>query len=207
MRTLARSTLLRHLLLAVVAVAVIMLATGQVDTFYDYQLAIIAAYLCAVAGLTVLTGLNGQVSLGQGALMAVGAYTTAKTQIYFSDHQITTQWTLFYSLAIAVAVTAVFGFVIGLAAARLRGPYLAGLTLAIVIAVPAVTTHWSSVFGADQGLPVPVNPPPAMLGQGFPNEQWQAYFAVIAAAITLFVLANLTHSRYGRMFRAVRDNE
>jgi branched-chain amino acid transport system permease protein len=155
----------------------------------------------------VLAGLNGQVSLGQSALMAVGAYTTAKTQIFFSDHNIATQWTLFYSLLIAVLVTSVFGLVIGLAAARLRGPYLAGLTLAIVVAVPAVTTNWSSFFGADQGLPVPVDPPPAMLGEGFPNEQWQAYFAVIAAAITLFGLANLTHSRYGRMFRAVRDNE
>lgn len=202
-----KSTLLRHLVLALIAIVVIMLATGQLDTFYDYQLAIIAAYMCAVAGLTVLTGQNGQVSLGQGALMAVGAYSTAKTQTYFSDHNITTQWTLLYSLAIAVLVACVFGLVIGLAAARLRGPYLAGLTLAIVIAVPAVTTHWSSFFGADQGLSVPMDPPPAMLGDGFPNEQWQAYFAVIAAASTLFALANLTRSRYGRTFRAVRDNE
>jgi branched-chain amino acid transport system permease protein len=207
MRTLWQSTLLRHLVIAVVAVLAIMFATGYVETFYDYQLAIIAAYLCAVAGLTVLTGQNGQVSLGQSAIMAVGAYTTALFQKMFSDHDVTTQWTLLYSLLAAVVVSGLAGLVIGLAAARLRGPYLAGLTLAIVLVVPAITTHWSSVFGADQGLPVPMNPPPAMLGDGFPNEQWQAYFAVLAAAVTMFLLANLVRSRVGRTFRAVRDNE
>ena len=94
-----QSTLLRHLVVALVAVIVaIMFATGYVETFYDYQLAVIAAYLCAVAGLTVLTGQNGQVSLGQSALMAVGAYTTALLQQMFSDHDVTTQWTLLYSL-------------------------------------------------------------------------------------------------------------
>ncbi len=207
MGVLRHSTLLRHLLIAIVAVFALMFATGYVETFYDYQLAIIAAYLCAVAGLTVLTGQNGQVSLGQSAIMAIGAYTTAKLQISFSGHDVTTQWTLLYSLAGAVIVSGLAGLIIGLAAARLRGPYLAGLTLAIVLVVPAVTTRWSDVFGADQGLPVPMNPPPAMLGEGFPNEQWQAYFATVAAAVTLFLLANLMRSRVGRTFRAVRDNE
>ena len=69
--------LLRHLAVAIVALAVMWYLTDHVQAFYDFQIATIAAYLCVVAGLTVLTGVNGQVSLGHSALMAVGAYTTA----------------------------------------------------------------------------------------------------------------------------------
>jgi ABC-type branched-subunit amino acid transport system permease subunit len=196
-------TLLWHLGGALVLVLLVMFATGYLTTFQDYQLALIAAYLCAVAGLTVLTGLSGQVSLGQGALLAVGAYTTAKMQAQFTSHNVSSQWTLLASLAVAVLVTCVVGLIIGLAAARLRGPYLAGLTLAIVVAVPAVATRYSGAFGGDQGLPVPVAPPPG----GYPNEQWQAYLATIAAAITLFFLANLVRGRFGRTMRAVRDDD
>jgi branched-chain amino acid transport system permease protein len=199
------STLLRHLAVAAVAVAVVLYASGQIELFWNYQLAVIAAYLCAVAGLTVLTGQNGQVSLGHAALMAVGAYSVAKFQTMFSDHEVTTQWTLFYSLVGAVVVTSVAGLVIGVAAARLRGPYLAGLTLAIVVVIPAITTRWS--LGGDQGLSVPLNPPPDGLGEGFPMERWQAWFATFAAAVTMLLLANLIRSRFGRSMRAVRDNE
>jgi branched-chain amino acid transport system permease protein len=201
------STLLVHLGVAVVSVAVVVWATGQLELFWDYQLATIAAYLCAVAGLTVLTGQNGQVSLGHSALMAVGAYSVAKTQTLFADHDVTTGWTLLYSLLGAVVVTGIVGLVIGLAAARLRGPYLAGLTLAIVVIIPSIGARWPATFGGDQGLSVPLNPPPANLGEGFPTERWQAWFATIAAAVTMLLLANLIRSRFGRSMRAVRDNE
>ncbi|HEY7176806.1 MAG TPA: branched-chain amino acid ABC transporter permease, partial [Micromonosporaceae bacterium] len=66
-------TLVRHLAVAIVALAIMWYLTDHVEAFYDFQIATIAAYLCVVAGLTVLTGLNGQVSLGHSALMAVGA--------------------------------------------------------------------------------------------------------------------------------------
>jgi branched-chain amino acid transport system permease protein len=198
-----RPTLLRHLLVAVVGVALVMLSTGYLTTFQDYQLALIAAYLCAVAGLTVLTGLTGQVSLGHSALLAVGAYSTAKTQAGFAGQGLDGAWTLPVSLLFAVLLTSLVGLVVGLAAARLRGPYLAGLTLAIVVAVPAIASRWRGFLGGEQGLPVPVGPPPG----GFPNEQWQAYVATVAAAVTLFFLANLVRGRFGRTMRAVRDDE
>ena len=99
------------------------------------------------------------------------------------------------------------GLVIGLAAARLRGPYLAGLTLAVAVTVPAIASAYYGVFKGDQGLSVPVQPPPASLGETFPNEQWQAWIGTIAAALVLLLLANLVRSRFGRTLRAVRDNE
>jgi branched-chain amino acid transport system permease protein len=203
---LRRHTLLRHATIAVAGVAVLLAVTNGVDPFWDYQIALIGAYLCAVAGLTVLTGLNGQVSLGHSALMATGAYTVAFTLQRFSDHDVTTQWTLPLALLLGALVTAVLGLVIGLAAARLRGPYLAGITLAVAVAVPAITSAFA-VFNGDQGVSAPMNPPPASLGEVFSNETWQAWFSIIAAAVVLLLLANLTSSGFGQRMRAVRDNE
>ena len=140
--------------------------------------------------------------------MATGAYTVAFDAARRSATTTsTTQWTLPLSLLLGAFVTAVLGLVIGLAAARLRGPYLAGLTLAVAVAVPAITSAFDGVFKGDQGLSVPVQPPPASLGETFPHEQWQAWFGVIAAAVVLFLLANLVRRGFGRTLRAVRDNE
>ena len=201
------STMLRHLLFAIVAIALLVGLTYRLQPYWNYQLASIAAYLCAVAGLTVLTGLGGQVSLGHSALMATGAYTVALTENAFSNHNVTTQWTLVLSLLAGVAVTSVLGLVIGLAAARLRGPYLAGLTLAVAVTVPAITSAYAGVFNGDQGLSVAVAPPPLSLGATFPPEQWEAWIAIVAAAIVMLILANLVRSRFGRTIRAVRDDE
>ena len=198
------STLVRHLALTVLAAVVLLAVTVALDPFRDYQLATAGAYLCAVAGLTVLTGLNGQLSLGHGALMAVGAYTVALVQNRFGS---VTPWTLPLSLAAGVCAAAAAGAVIGVAAARLRGPYLAGLTLVVAVAVPAVATVFGGVFHGDQGLPVYLPPAPAALGPDFPFERWQAWLALAAALLTLLVLANLVGGRFGRTLRAVRDDE
>lgn len=197
-------TLLRHLAVAAVAGVALFFATYQLDPFRNYQLATAAAYLCAVAGLTILVGQSGQLSLGHGALMAVGAYTVALLQNAYGT---TGPWMLAVSLAAGALVTTLVGAVIGLAAARLRGPYLAGVTLAVAVTVPAIATTFDEVFNGDQGLPVYVDPPPAALGRFFPNERWQAWLALAAALVTMVLLANLVRSRFGRTLRAVRDDE
>ncbi|MFI6263746.1 branched-chain amino acid ABC transporter permease [Micromonospora sp. NPDC051006] len=200
-------TLLRHL--AVVAVAGLLLfgLSYAVEPFRNFQLATVAAYLCATAGLTVLTGLNGQLSLGHGALMATGAYTVAFGQNAFADRGLTGHWLLPISLAAAVLTTVAIGAVVGVAAARLRGPYLAGVTLAVAVVVPALTVTFDGVFNGEQGLSVPVEPPPLALGAYFPYERWQLWIAAGATLLALLLLANLVRSRYGRTFRAVRDDE
>jgi branched-chain amino acid transport system permease protein len=181
--------------------------TEVVDPFRDYQLATAAAYLCATAGLTVLVGRSGQLSLGHGALMAVGAYTVALVQNRLAAGSIAAQWTFPVSLLAGVAAATLAGLVIGVAAARLRGPYLAGLTLVVAVAAPAVTTVWYSVFNGDQGLSVALPPAPNGLGADFPFERWQAWQAGLAALVVMFLLANLIHSRFGRTMQAVRDDE
>jgi branched-chain amino acid transport system permease protein len=171
--------------------------TYLLPSFQNYQLATVAAYLCATAGLTVLTGLCGQLSLGHGALMATGAYTVALMQEAFGS--------LPLSLVAGVVSTTVAGGVIGLAAARLRGPYLAGVTLAVAVVVPGIATMFHDVLGGDQGLTFYLAPPP--FGYDFPFERWQAWIALTAALLTMLLLGNLAASRYGRAFRAVRDDE
>lgn len=198
-----RSTFLRNLAFAVLGGVAVYALTFVLEPFRNFQLATILAYLCATAGLTVLTGLNGQLSLGHGALMACGAYTVALSQKAFSDANILGGWVLAVSLLIGVITTLVLGLIVGLAAARLRGPYLAGVTLAVAVVIPAVTTIWSGVFNSDQGLSVYLEPPPG----DTPLEQWQAWLAGGAALLVMFLLANLVRSRFGRQFRAVRDDE
>jgi branched-chain amino acid transport system permease protein len=185
-----------HPLLVVVAGAVVVVAlTFLLPPFRTYQLATVGAYFCVTAGLTVLTGLNGQLSLGHGALMATGAYTFALMQNKF-DH-------LLAGLVVAILVTTAAGAVIGLAAARLRGPYLAGLTLAVAVVVPSITSTFDGTFNSDQGLPVALEPPPGTI----PVERWQAWLAWAGALVTALALAYLTRSRFGLRLRAVRDDE
>jgi branched-chain amino acid transport system permease protein len=203
----AGSTLGRHLIWVALGAALVYFISYGIEPFRNYQLATVAAYLCVTAGLTLLTGLNGQISLGHSALMACGAYTVALMQNEFSERNILGNWTLVVSLSLGVVVAALAGLVIGMCAARLRGPYLAGVTLAVALVVPAFTTYYASVFNADQGLSVYVEPPPAALGPYFPAGRWQAWIAVICAVLVLLLLANLTRSRFGRAFKAVRDDE
>lgn len=194
------STLLRSLALVILGAIVLELVTGAVAPYRDLQLAYGAYYFAALAGLTLLVGLSGQVSLGHGALMAVGAYAASLL--------ITRQgWALVPALAAAAAVAAVIGIPLGVAASRLRGPYLAGLTLAFAVGLPALADKYPATFGGENGLLI--NPPvvPPWLGQNFSLERWEAWIACAAALIVLFVVYNLTHSGLGRAWRAVRDDE
>ncbi|MGW4294925.1 branched-chain amino acid ABC transporter permease [Micromonospora chersina] len=201
------STLLRHLAVAVLAGALVVLLTNQLAPYQNLQVARVCAFLCVTAGYTVLVGLNGQLSLGHGALMATGAYTVALVQRAFDERGVQGRWILPLSLLAAVAATALAGLVIGLAAARLRGPYLAGVTLAVATLVPAVSTIFTGVFNGEQGLRFPAETPPAFLGAYFQPERWLAWIALLAALLTVLLLANLIRSRFGRSLRAVRDDE
>lgn len=207
MRGMWSRTLPRHLVLLLAGVVAVVVLTQVVSDYREYQLAQLGAYVCAAAGLTVLTGLSGQVSLGHAALMAVGAYTVAVMQTKFADGGMAGQWELPLSLLAGVVVTAIAGAAFGVAAARLRGPYLAGATLALGVALPGITSHFDSFFKGDQGLFVPFNSPPAGLGYDFTLQHWQAWISLGAALLVLFFLSNLNASAVGRHMRAVRDDE
>jgi branched-chain amino acid transport system permease protein len=193
------STLLRSVLLVVVLGLLLLLLSDTLSSYRDLQLADGAYYFCVLAGLTVLAGASGQISLGHGAFMAVGAYTAAKLA--------GAGWALTPELAAAAAVTLIIGIPVGVAASRLRGPYLAGATLAFAVGLPALADKFPSAFGGENGLAINPPTPPPSLGFTFPLERWQAWIACIGALVVVFVFYNLTHSGIGRSMRAVRDDE
>jgi branched-chain amino acid transport system permease protein len=195
-----QGTLARSALLVLLAGVVLLIASELLGAYADLQLANGAYYFAVLAGLTVLTGLSGQISLGHGALMAVGAYTVAL--LVGNEH-----WALAPALLAAIAVSAVVGTVVGAAATRLRGPYLAGATLAFAIGLPALADKYTGTFGGENGLVVNPPTPPSALGAGFPLERWEAWIACAAALLVLFAMNNLVRSGIGRAFRAVRDDE
>ena len=185
--------MLRHLALALAGAIIVYFVTVDVSPYNDFQ---IALYAIALAGLTVLTGANGQISLGHGALMAVGAYTTA---LLLAD----TPTPLPLALLAAAVTGGLVGIVLGIPAVRLRGPYLAGLTLALAIGLPEVAVQFRSVFGGEEGIAVV--PPAAPFGLN--PQLWLSWISMACALIVLVLLANLMRSEAGRRFRAVRDDE
>ena len=178
---------------------IVVILSIKLNAFRDYQIAEIAVYVIAIAGLTVLTGLSGQISLGNGAFMAIGAYTTALMLAHLG-------WPFVAVLVVAGVVSAATGAIVGVAAARLRGPYLAGVTLMLGVALPFLAYVYPSTLGGDQGLNV-VYTQPAFLGANFPLTRWQAWISSAVALVVLVLLANLGRSRVGRNWRAVRDDE
>src|SRR5580692_6276467 len=153
-------TLPRRLAVAIIVAAIVVFLSIKLNAFRDYQIAEIAVDVTAVAGLTILTGLSGQISLGNGAFMAIGAYVTALLMLHLD-------WPFYLVLVLAAAITAAAGAVVGVAAARLRGPYLAGATLLLGVALPSVAYAYTGFFGGDQGLDVTFTTP-AFLGVNFP---------------------------------------
>ena len=145
MGRLPRQPLARHLLLAVLGAVVLYFITSALSPYNNVLVGEIALYLIALAGLSLLTGTSGQISLGQGAFMAVGAYTVALLMTH-------TQMNFFLELLASIGAAATLGLIIGISATRLKGPYLAGVTLLLALALPPIADKWSATFGGDQGL-------------------------------------------------------
>ncbi len=188
--------LARHLVLALCGAAILYAVTSSLSPYNDFEVGEIALYVIALAGLSLLTGLNGQISLGHGAFMAVGAYSAALLMTH-------THLNLLIELVAAIGAAGLLGLVIGIPATRLKGPYLAGMTLLLALALPPIADKWSTTFGGDQGLTTTVPSAPGSINP----EEWLAWIQIVGALITLVLLANLLRSRYGRSFRAVRDDE
>ncbi|MBD7957503.1 branched-chain amino acid ABC transporter permease [Microbacterium sp. Sa4CUA7] len=197
----------RVLWTAVVLTVLALGGTFLLDPFRNFQLATAAAYFCAVAGLSLLVGLSGQLSLGHAALMAAGGYGYALTSNALTDAGVDGVPRFVVSLVAGVAIACLLGLLLGLAAARLHGPYLAGLTLALVIAVPAITSVWSGIFRGDQGLQATYNAVPTALERLIALEQWQAWVAIIVASIVVTCLTLVRRGTLGLRMRAVRDDE
>jgi branched-chain amino acid transport system permease protein len=176
----------------------------------NFNLATGAAMSIVLLGLSFLTGASGQISLGNGAFMGVGAFAMA----IWANHHSTTPIVL--TLLIAVACGALVGLLLGLPATRLRGPYLAGMTLAFAVAFTFILSSFSSWTGGDSGLQLPTAATAPRWLDGFfpagtpPLTTTTLYItdvAIIVAGVAFFFMANLFASRTGRSMRLIRDND
>ena len=188
---------------SIIFFAVIFYLGKVFDPYNQGQLSVVLMYFIGILSITFLTGLSGQISLGQGALMAIGGYTCALGILNLG-------FNFWQSIILAVVASLAAGWILGITAARLSGPYLAGTTLVIALAIPSLATRFESVFGGDVGLSVDFGNPPEwlsdLLGEiGY--EQWQLFATLPFATIALFLALNLFKSRTGRSWRAVRDHE
>ncbi len=167
------------------------------SNFRLFQFTQVYIYAIALLGLNILTGYNGQISLGHGAFYAIGAYVAA----IMMD-----QWAIPYWLTIPVAgiVCLAAGFLFGLPALRLEGLYLALATFSLALAVPQILKYFEHWTGGSQGLVL--SKPDAPFGLPLNPDQW-LYFFTLAILLVLFWLgANLLRGRVGRAIVAIRDN-
>lgn len=172
--------------------------TGLISNFYFLQLSLMIVYSIAVLGLNLLTGFNGQISLGHGAFFAVGAYVTAILIDRYEMHYLAT-------LPIAMLACFVVGYLFGKPALRLEGHYLALATFALAIAVPQFLKyrHFEPYTHGVQGINIFKPDPP--FGMPLSPDQW-LYLVVLACAVVMFIVArNIVHSRMGRAMMAIRD--
>ncbi|WP_350348958.1 branched-chain amino acid ABC transporter permease [Agromyces sp. G08B096] len=207
-RLLPRLTGLPRLLVVAASLTVLAVAgTFLLDPYRNYQLALVAATFCATGGLTLLIGLSGQLSLGHAALMATGGYGYALTANALTEAGVDGVARFVVSLFAAIAAAALLGLLLGLAGARLSGPYLAGVTLALVIALPAVTSVFGGVFRGDQGVQIAYDGVPPALRALIAVEQWQAWVSILVTAVVITWLVAIRRGRLGLRMRAVHGDE
>jgi branched-chain amino acid transport system permease protein len=179
------------------AVAVACALPLFVSNFRLFQFTQVGIYAIALLGLNILTGFNGQISLGHGAFYALGAYTTA---IMIDKWSVPYGWTI----PVAGFLCLVVGFLFGIPALRLEGLYLALATFALALAIPQILKYFEHWTGGSQGIVL--SKPKAPFGLKLSPDQW-LYFVTLAVLLVLFWLgANLLRGRTGRAIVAIRDN-
>src|SRR6266853_3602889 len=167
--------------------------------FLVFQLTLALIYAVAILGLNLLTGFNGQFSLGHSAFYGIGAYTAA---ILMDQADVAYYWTV----PAAGAACFIVGFLFGLPALRLEGLYLALATFALAVATPQLLKykHLEEWTGGVQGIVI--TKPDAPFGLPINEDQW-LYFFSLAITIAMFVFAwDLLRGRVGRAIVAIRDN-
>ncbi len=181
------------------ALALAVAAPFWCSSYHVFQLTEVLVYAIALMGLNLLTGYNGQISLGHGAFYAIGAYVTA----VLVQHAGIPYWV---TIPIAGAVCMVAGFLFGLPALRLEGLYLALATFALALVTPQILKFkaFDAWTGGVQGILL--DKPDAPFHLPLDGDQW-LYFLALALVLPLFWLArNLVGSRVGRALVAIRDH-
>jgi branched-chain amino acid transport system permease protein len=201
MKTLDRRTV--WILSALVVVALLVLPF-LVKNYRVFQFNLVLVYAIAVLGLNILTGYNGQISLGHGAFYAIGAYVAAVLMDRLG-------WPYWATLPVAFIVCFVFGFLMGWPALRLAGHFLALATFALALAVPQLLKykgieHWT---GGVQGIVLSKPQAPfsfTLFDQPLSADRWLYFFTLFVSALMFLLAWNLLRGRVGRALIAIRDH-
>ena len=182
------------------ALALIALAIAlpfALSNYHVFELTLVMIYAIAVLGLNILTGYNGQISLGHGSFFAAGAYTAAILMHRYG----VPYWATFPAAAL---ICFALGVLFGLPALRFEGPYLALVTLALAVATPQMLKYFDTWTGGQQGINlVKPMPPP---GLGLDRDRWLYLVVLAVLLIAMRVAANVLHGRTGRALVAIRDH-
>ncbi len=189
------------IVLIVLAVLIPLLQPLLPDLVSGYRLFLVSTMMIAaiaVLGLNLLTGFNGQISLGHGAFYAVGAYTAA----ILMDQLDMPYWA---TLPAAAVVCFIVGYLFGLPALKLEGHYLALATFALALAVPQILKYkWlEGLTGGVQGIVL--SKPEVPLGLPLSEDQWLYYYCFVVMVILYWAASNMLQSRSGRAMMAIRD--
>jgi branched-chain amino acid transport system permease protein len=202
-------------LVLLAAVALIAVLPRFTSEFRLGQFTYVAIYFIALLGLNILTGYNGQISLGHAAFMAIGGYTAAvlilgqegfelaghQASSVIPEHGMRAIWTI----PLAGLVTGVIGYLFGLPALRLAGVSLALATFAVAVSMPQIAKRFEHLTGGGGGLSLPL--PQAPFGWHISPPHWLYYEAWVTAGILFVVAWLLVRGRVGRAWRAIRDGE
>jgi branched-chain amino acid transport system permease protein len=183
-------------------IALILIAFALTFVLKGYQLfqgAMVLSYAIALVGLNILTGYNGQISLGHGAFFALGAYAAGM----LIEHAGMPYW---LTVPSAGLICLVLGYLFGRPALKLEGLYLALATFALGVAMPQLLKYkalepWT---GGVQGIIL--MKPDAPFGIKLNADQWVYIFALIVAIVMFWLARNMINSSTGRALRAVRDH-
>jgi branched-chain amino acid transport system permease protein len=184
-----------------------LIVTNVLANFSALRWAIAVTLAIAILGLNIVTGYSGQISVGHSAFFGIGAYTT---MILVADHG----WPFLATLPVAGALGFAVGFVLGIPALRIRGLYLALITLGLALAFPAIVKSdnffgidFAALTGGSNGMSITSGDVTSVDGYSWSTNDW-VFTTVFLIAVVLFALtSNLIRSRVGRGLVAMRDNE
>lgn len=176
---------------------VLIAAPFVLNNYWLYLACLVAINVASATGLNILTGYTGLVSLGQGAFMAVGAYTVA-----WLEANVGTPFVV--NLVVGGALAALVGVFVGIPSLRVKGLYLAIATIGASIILQFFFVNWSSVTGGSRGI----NVAPATFFGTQLTTYFQLYWLFVpVAALMVLGAANLFRTRVGRAFIAIRDRD
>jgi branched-chain amino acid transport system permease protein len=196
-------------------VALVLVIPHLAGEFRLSQFTYVGIYFIALLGLNILTGYNGQISLGHGAFMAIGGYTAAVLILGREGFDLLGQHPSallpetgmrpIFAIPIAGAVTGVIGYLFGIPALRLAGVSLALATFAVAVSLPAIAKRFEHITGGGGGVSLPLAQTP--FGLDVSTSHWLYYEAWVCAAVLFVVAWILVRGRVGRAWRAIRDGE